>query len=296
MQLEDFLRSERPLDGKDIITIVVFLALLPLVLLCCGFFCSGLVAKNEKECPHCTQRISMCLQGRLRLKLDAVRDWSKDDLPWRYQLRMDIASALGIRVAMVSIGPLVKGSIVTEVQLLPWSAVKRMYVRRRDGNGGYYELLEDPRLEEEVKKDEQAFARRSPSDKQQAPASGLVENAEGEQGLVDKTKGEHGLVDKTQGKQVQAGSDGSEPTSPTSKLSLIKRVGMWRHTGTHEASDAHDEAVGVGVVAKRRTVLVDEAHDGYQQEAWKTWTADEMVAALCRQFKDPDSPLMSSGV
>ncbi len=328
LQLEDYLRSERPLDSKDIITIVIFLALLPLCLLCCGFFCTGLMGTREQECPHCTQRVRFCLTGRVRLKINATRDWSKDDLPWRYQLRMDIAHALGIRVAMVSVGPLrsVKESVATEVHIVPWSAAKRMYLRRRDGDGdgngngngnehlhglngdgdgeGYqrkrdgdgtfYGKLEDALLEKEVLKDERPLSKKPAADAVH-DAAGALENG----GYNNHTQYQQNGV--LQDGNPRAAPDHAAPAGHfrgSHSQSMLMRVTHWRAVVFSGADDTYRDVWKVkrlsGGTSSRR-MSQDEAIELPEEDRWKGWSADEMVAALCKQFKDPDSFLMARG-
>jgi hypothetical protein len=52
LNLDDILRAKRPLNCKGIITVMVFPALLPLVLLCCCFFCAVLMGKQLTHGPH----------------------------------------------------------------------------------------------------------------------------------------------------------------------------------------------------------------------------------------------------
>ncbi len=263
LNLDESQVSVRPLDNNDIIIIVVVIALLPLLLVCCGLFCKGLLGGRVNDCSHCMQSASRCVQGRIILTLNADRDWTQDDLPWRHQLRVDIAMALGIRIAMVSVGPLVKGSIITEVQFLPWCAVKRMYMRRRDNHGEVCLLLEDPLLQEEVCNDQNAMLERSfntdkriVAQKPRQQASPEVELAEWERPL---------LRDSKSFKSVLFDAEKDEAFK----------------SGYHDDDDDDDDD---------GDVYEDK------EKKWKTWTANDMVTALCRQFKDPDSHLMSKGM
>ena len=87
--------------GQDVVIIAVVLIMIPLILLCCGFFCGGLFG-YVNHCPHCLLEISECIDGRLLLwiKINSSKKFDEKEYGWdfRQTLRREITAALGCRV------------------------------------------------------------------------------------------------------------------------------------------------------------------------------------------------------
>lgn len=104
--LDPALVAVRPLGGNDAVILTAVLILLPLLMLCCGFLCASFCGTKPPRCSHCDLECVECIKGRLSVSLWEDRDWRTDDWNWRQEFRREIAAAMGIRIEMVSVGPL----------------------------------------------------------------------------------------------------------------------------------------------------------------------------------------------